>query len=430
GMESGGLVSALSGADAHVLATGFPFGPSFDGGVNVAIGDVNGDGRADIITAPRSGGSNVQVFSGANFSVLANFAPYPGVSGVSVAAGDVDVDGRADIITGPATGSPLVRIFSGADGHEITAFLAFDPGFGGGVFVASNPRLRVTGPPRFMSGSTASGDVGSFKPFSMAARGTPTAAISLIGTLPPGLTFTGGRGTGSISGTPTAPGSMSVTLTASNAVGSVTQAFTITITGSPITSGGGSVAPPFTNAAAGTFVAGPAGLFLITTTGQPAAALTMVGALPSGVTFTDTGNGVATLAGTASPNSNGSYPLTITATNSSGAVPQSFVLTVNNSSTPAITSAAAATFGVGAPGSFTVTTAANPNVTSMFEAGALPTGVSFVYNGNGTATLSGTPAVGTAGVYPIVFTASNGPKTSIQNFTLTVSAPSGGAPTI
>src|SRR5262249_57326760 len=93
---------------------------------------------------------------------------------------------------------------------------------------------------------------------------------------------------------------------------------------------------------------------------------------------------------------------------------------------PAMTSAAATTFAVGAPGSFTVTTVANPDVTSILEAGALPTGVSFVYNGNGTATLSGTPAVGTGGVYPITLTASNGPKTAIQNFTLTVSAPSGG----
>src|SRR4029077_17773284 len=134
--------------------------------------------------------------------------------------------------------------------------------------------------------------------------------------------------------------------------------------------GPSTAAPVFTSAGATTFVSGTPGLFLITTTGQPDAALTIAGAPPAGVTFTDTGHGVATLAGTASPNSAGSYPLTITATNSSGAVPQSFVPTVNNSSTPAITSAAAVTFGVGAPGSFTVTTVANPDVTSILETGA------------------------------------------------------------
>src|SRR5262249_22936512 len=97
---------------------------------------------------------------------------------------------------------------------------------------------------------------------------------------------------------------------------------------------------------------------------------------------------------------------------SSGSVLQSFVLTVNSNSTPAITSAAATTFAVGGPGSFTVTTVANPDVTSILESGVLPTGVSFVFNGNSTTTLSGTPAVNPGNIYPITFPASNGPKTA------------------
>ena len=47
--------------------------------------------------------------------------------------------------------------------------------------------------------------------------------------------------------------------------------------------------------------------------------------------------------------------------------------------------------------------------------------MTFVDNGNGTATLSGTPAAGTGGTYPLTITASNGVGTpATQSFTLTV----------
>ena len=45
---------------------------------------------------------------------------------------------------------------------------------------------------------------------------------------------------------------------------------------------------------------------------------------------------------------------------------------------------------------------------SLTETGALPSGVTFKDNGNGTATLGGTPASGTAGVYAITIRAHNG----------------------
>ena len=50
----------------------------------------------------------------------------------------------------------------------------------------------------------------------------------------------------------------------------------------------------------------------------------------------------------------------------------------------------------------------------------LPSPVTFKDNGNGTAALSGTPAAGTAGSYPITITASNGVgrRTATQSFTL------------
>ena len=87
--------------------------------------------------------------------------------------------------------------------------------------------------------------------------------------------------------------------------------------------------------------------------------LTESGALPSGVTFTDNKNGTATLSGTTT--AAGTYPLTLTAAN--GVLPnatQSFTLTVNQATQPAITSAAATTFTTGVSGTFTVTTTGFP----------------------------------------------------------------------
>ena len=54
-----------------------------------------------------------------------------------------------------------------------------------------------------------------------------------------------------------------------------------------------------------------------------------------------------------------------------------------------------------------MTTAGFP-VSALSETGALPSGLSFVDNGNGTATLAGTPAAGTGGTYHLTLSAANG----------------------
>ena len=82
------------------------------------------------------------------------------------------------------------------------------------------------------------------------------------------------------------------------------------------------------------------------------------------------------------------------------------VATITVRQQPAITSAAAITFTVGPIGSFNVTTAGVPTP-AITLTGALPTGVTFVDNGDGTGTLSGAPAVGSGGSYPLSFSAGN-----------------------
>ena len=87
---------------------------------------------------------------------------------------------------------------------------------------------------------------------------------------------------------------------------------------------------------------------------------------------------------------------------------------------PAITSADSAAFTVGEAGTVTVTSNGVPTP-SISETGPLPSGITFSDQGDGTATLSGIPGEGTAGTYPIILDASNGPGSgATQSFTLTV----------
>jgi serralysin len=129
----------FSGANLSVLRSFDAYAPAFAGGVQVAAGDITGDGRADIVTAPILGPSHIQVFDGLTGLDLASFLAFPGFSGgINLAVGDVTGDGRADIITGAGPGAlPLVKVFSGADLSELGSFFAFAPSFTGGVVVGA-----------------------------------------------------------------------------------------------------------------------------------------------------------------------------------------------------------------------------------------------------------------------------------------------------
>src|SRR5271166_3328531 len=105
-----------------------------------------------------------------------------------------------------------------------------------------------------------------------------------------------------------------------------------TVTGSLPSGVSGTVdqAPAITSADDDAFTVGQFGSFTITTTGYPTPAITETGSLPTGVTFTDNGNGTATLAGTPQEGTLGTYPLTLTAAiGISPSATQSFTLTVN-----------------------------------------------------------------------------------------------------
>jgi hypothetical protein len=113
---------------------------TFHGGVFIATGDTNGDGTADIITGNGEGlEATVKVFNGLNRTQLRSTTVYDPTfqGGVRVATADVNGDGRADIITGVGPGIlSSVNYLNGADGKLLRFLSAFPAAFVGGEFVA------------------------------------------------------------------------------------------------------------------------------------------------------------------------------------------------------------------------------------------------------------------------------------------------------
>ena len=154
------LVRVFSGVNRSVLRSFFAYSPSFLGGVRVAAGDVNGDGRADIIVAPGpdpTSTPDIKVFDGVTLAVIDEFLAYSPMftGGVYVAAADLDGDGHADIITGAdAGGTPDVHVFSGVNHASLGGFLAYPASFTGGVRVAAGD-IDGDGKPEILTASGA-----------------------------------------------------------------------------------------------------------------------------------------------------------------------------------------------------------------------------------------------------------------------------------
>jgi hypothetical protein len=366
---------------------------------NIASGTVTTTfGSTPTITSSAS--SNFTEGVAGSFTVTASGFPAPAITRSS-----------GTLPTGLTWSSPTIS-GTPAVGTGGSYSLVFRASNGCGA-VTQNYTLQVDSLPTITSAASTTFAVGSAGSFTVTATGSPTPALSATGSRPTGVTFTdNGDGTAALAGTPAAGtgGSYPLTITAANGVlPNATQSFTLTV----------QQPPAVTSAASTTFTVGSAGSFTVTTSGYPAPALSATGSLPSGVTFTDNGNGTGTLAGTAAAGTSGSYPLTITASN--GVLPsatQSFTLAVHQ--LPAITSAASATFTAGSAGSFTVSATGSPTP-ALTASGSRPTGVTFTDNGDGTATLAGTPGAGTGASYPLTITAANGVlPNATQSFTLAV----------
>jgi hypothetical protein len=89
---------------------------------------------------------------------------------------------------------------------------------------------------------------------------------------------------------------------------------------------------------------------------------------------------------------------------------------------PTFTSSATAGFSVATSGSFTIAASGSPVPALSIASGSLPQGLAFAANSDGSATISGTPAMGSGGSYPLIITASSSAGNAMQNLTVTVSA--------
>ena len=297
----------------------------------------------------------------------------------------------------------------GSDSYYVAAVNASGESAASNTVVVADNAIS----PSITSASSVTGNIRASFDFAITTTGYPSPTISESGALPNGITLTdNGDGTADLSGIPaigSAP-TYPITITADNGSGTqTTQSFILTIT--PNTG-----LPSFVSASSDTETFGVPFNIVVTTNGYPVPAITKTGALPTGVTMTDNGDGTAIIAGTPSTSAIGVYDLTFKAKSTFGTVTQSFKLTISKA--PTITKIPGKTTTVGLATAIPIKS--KGYTLPSLSATGLPSGLSLTDNADGNGTITGTPAVGTGGSYAVTITAANLIGTTSQIFTLKV----------
>lgn len=322
----------------------------------------------------------------------------------------------APAATYTSTGSPTPDLSVGTlpagltftDNGDGTGTISGTPSGPGGVFAvtvtATNEagsdstvtELEISEAPELSgptSGTYTVGEPGGPDVFEQVG-GHPVATLSTDSDLPGGVTFSdGGDGTGTLAGTPTggSGGTYDITIDGTNGVApDATWPFALTV----------NEAPTLDAPATATFRVGTPGSTALDVDGFPAPVVTASG-LPDGLSV----NGAA-ISGTPANGTGGVYDVTLTADNGVGDDATDTVeVTVEEA--PSVAGPAEVRMVAGSPSTIVYAGGGFPEPTLTLE-GALPAGVTFVDNGDGTATLAGTPAVGSIGSYSVTVTATNG----------------------
>lgn len=126
--------------DGTMLMDFSPFHPDFRGGVDVASGDINGNGIDEITTSQNYFGQAwIKVYNN-NAEVLSEFKAYPDdvQSGANISMADIDKDSFAEIITGTGqNGKPQIKAFDYSSEELSTNFMAYSEEYVGGIDVTA-----------------------------------------------------------------------------------------------------------------------------------------------------------------------------------------------------------------------------------------------------------------------------------------------------
>jgi len=163
--------------------------------------------------------------------------------------------------------------------------------------------------------------------------------------------------------------------------------------------------------------------FTITATDIESIPTLTTSALPGTALFTDNGDGTGTFDWTPSYADSGVYSITFTATDDSAATDFEVVtLTINQINLdPVLATIGAQNIDEGVNLNFAVTSTDPDGIFATLTTTALPTGASFIDNGDGTGTFDWTPDYTQTGSYDVTFTATDDSLvTDIELVTITV----------
>jgi FG-GAP-like repeat/FG-GAP repeat len=185
--------------------------PTYQDGVRVAVGDVNGDGKAEIVTAPGKGGwTELRLFDGKRFGQIATLMPYRDAiwwNGAFVATGDTNGDGRDEVVDGLDAGCcTTIHVVEATTGAATSAFYPSGNNSQTGTRVAAadlngDGKAEILAVPLGSSRVSAFGLSGgepfrTYQTFGGETAGVAIAAGDLIGTPRPELVAAANTGGG------------------------------------------------------------------------------------------------------------------------------------------------------------------------------------------------------------------------------------------
>jgi hypothetical protein len=181
---------------------------------------------AETSTSANLGSENSVVFSATVKS--ANGEAIPVGESVTIHVGSATCAGTTNAL-GVATCSIGASALVGGTGYVVSATYVGDTNISSSTSTNSL-HFTVNAKPVFTSASSTTVKDGHSFTFHVTASGYPAATFTISGHLPSGVTFN--AATGVLSGTPShsAIGTYHFTITATNAGGTTTQAFTLTVT--------------------------------------------------------------------------------------------------------------------------------------------------------------------------------------------------------